>query len=69
MNTFGRNLQLSALDDLDLFERLVAGFGSALLNLFNNVVALEDLAKDDVTTIKPPRILSVSPKPRFCMML
>lgn len=54
VNTFGRNLQLSALGDLDLLDRLVAGLGRALLNLLNDVVALEDLAKDDVTAIEPP---------------
>jgi hypothetical protein len=54
VNTFGRNLQLSALGDLDLLDRLVTGLGRALLNLLNDVVALEDLAKDDVTAIEPP---------------
>lgn len=54
VNTFGRNLQLAALGDLDLLDGLVAGLGGALLDLLNDVVALEDLAEDNVTAIEPP---------------
>lgn len=54
VNTFGRNLQLSALGDLDLLEGLVTGLGSTLLDLLDDIVALENLAEDDVTAIEPP---------------
>ena len=60
MNTFRRNLQLAALDNLDRLLRLVAGLSLDVLDLVDNVVALEDLAKDDVTAIEPPLIFIVS---------
>jgi hypothetical protein len=53
VNTFGRNLQLSALNNLDLIQRLVAGLGGALLDLLYDIVSLEHLAEDDVTAIEP----------------
>lgn len=54
VNTFRRNLQLAALDDLDRLEGLVAGGGLGVLDLLDNFVALEDLTEDDVSAIEPP---------------
>jgi len=68
VNTFRRNLQLAALDNLDRLLRLVAGLSLDVLDLVDNVVALEDLAEDDVTAIEPPlyglatNILPVKPE-------
>lgn len=53
MNTFGRNLQLSALGDLDLLEGFVTRLGRTLLDLVDDIVALENLAEDDVAAIEP----------------
>lgn len=56
MDTFRGNLQLAALGDLDGLDGLVARLGGRVLNLLHDVVALEDLAEDDVTTIEPTGI-------------
>lgn len=53
MNTFRRNIQLATLDNLDLVDRLVAAAGGTVLNLVDDLVALEDLTEDDVATIEP----------------
>ena len=52
--TFFGNRQLARLGDLDRLNGLVARPGLDLLDLLDNVVALEDLAEDDVTAVKPP---------------
>lgn len=53
VNTFGRNLQLAALDDLDSLRGLVAGRSLEVLDLVNDVVALEDFAENDVAAVQP----------------
>lgn len=53
MNTFFGHWQFSALDDLDCLLGLVAGELLDILNLLDNLVALEDLAEDDVLAIQP----------------
>lgn len=53
MNTFRGDLQLSALGNLDRLDGLVR-LGLDLLDLLDDVEALEDLAEDDVTAIEPP---------------
>jgi hypothetical protein len=54
VNTFRRDLKLSTLGDLDRLLGLVTGLGLGVLDLLNNVVALEDLAKNDVSAVQPP---------------
>jgi hypothetical protein len=49
----GFKLQLPALDDLDSLGGLVVGALGDVLNLLNDIVALKDLAENDVATIKP----------------
>lgn len=53
MNTFFGHRQLPALDDLDCLLGLVARVLLDILNLLDNVVALEDLAEDNVLAIQP----------------
>ena len=53
VNTFGRDLELATLDNLDSLFRLVACQGLYILNHLDNRVALEHLAENDVTTIEP----------------
>lgn len=53
MNTFGRNLELSALGNLDSLDRLVAGRSLRVLDLLDNVVALEDLTEDNMASVEP----------------
>lgn len=60
MDTFFGHRQLPALDDLDRLLGLVAGVLLGVLNLLNDVVALEDLAEDDVLAIQPPEQTVVS---------
>jgi hypothetical protein len=52
MNTFGRNLQLAALGNLD-FRLGTVGGGGSVLNLLNDIVTLENFAEDDVSAIEP----------------
>lgn len=52
MNTFGRNLQLAALGNLDFRLGTVGGTWS-VFNLFNDIVTLENFAEDDVSAIEP----------------
>lgn len=60
MYTFGGNLQLAAILNLDLLVRLVARRLGHVLDLLDNIVALGDLAKDDVLAVEPPGYLSAS---------
>lgn len=53
VDTFFGNGQLAALGDLDGQLGLVAGVLLDVLNLLDNLVALEDLAEDDVLAIQP----------------
>lgn len=53
MRTLRRGVQLATLDNLDLLNGPIIGAGFRILDLLNNVVALQDLAKDNMTTIKP----------------
>lgn len=54
MDTFRGNLQLAALGDLDSLGWLIAGRGLGALDLLDNLIALQDLAEDDVLAIEPP---------------
>lgn len=59
VNTFCGHLQLAALGDLDLLPRLVAGRCLGVLDYLDELVALKNLAEDDVAAIKPaeqPRV-------------
>lgn len=47
-------LELPALDDLDRLYRFVRTALGHVLDLVNNVVALQDFTEHDVTTIEPP---------------
>lgn len=62
VNTFFGHRQLSTLDDLDGLLGLVAGVLLDVLNLLNDVIALEDLAEDNVLAVQPAvfKISSVS---------
>ena len=53
VNTFFRNLQFAALDDLHLLLWLVTGVLLRVLNLVDNLIALKNFAKDNVTSIEP----------------
>jgi hypothetical protein len=53
LNTFGRNLQFAALGDLDRLRRLVSWALGHILNGIDDLVALEDLAENDVAAIEP----------------
>jgi hypothetical protein len=52
-NTFFRHLKLAALDDLDRLLWLVARVLGHVLDLLDDLVALEHLAEDDVLAIQP----------------
>lgn len=53
VNTFFGNRQLSALDDRHSRLGLVARVLLNILDLLDNVVALEDLAEDNMLAIQP----------------
>jgi hypothetical protein len=53
VNTFLGNLELSALGNLDGLDWLVAGALGHVLDLVYDLVALKDLAEDDVAAIEP----------------
>lgn len=54
VNTFCGNLEFTTLDNLDGGKGLVTGGSLEVLDLVDNVVALEDLSEDDVTSVQPP---------------
>jgi hypothetical protein len=53
VNTFLGYLELTALGNLDGLDGLVAAALGDVLNLVDNLVALKDLAEDDVAAIEP----------------
>ena len=53
MDTFFGDLQLAALDDLDLLDGPITRLGRSVLNDLDDLVALEDLAEDNVTAVEP----------------
>ena len=53
MNTFRGHLQFATLGDFDGLGGLIARLRLGLLDLLNNVVALEDFAEDDVAVVEP----------------
>ena len=53
VNTFRGDLQLAALGDLDRLDGLVAAGGGVLLDLLHDIVALENLAENDMLSIEP----------------
>ena len=53
VDTFFWHLELAALSDLDGLGWLVAGALRRILDFLDNLVALEDLAEDDVAAIEP----------------
>jgi len=53
VNTFRGDLQLATLGDLDSLLRLVTMSSRVALDLLHDVVALKNLAEDDVLAIKP----------------
>jgi hypothetical protein len=53
MNTFFWHLQLAALDNLDGLHRLVARALGHILDLVDDIVALKDLSKDDMSPVEP----------------
>ena len=52
-STFFRHLKLAALDDLDCLLRLVARVLGHVLDLLDDLVALEHFAEDDVLAVQP----------------
>ncbi len=54
VDTFLWDLQLSALDNLDSYSGFIVGALLHIFNGFDNVIAFEDFAEDDVTAIEPP---------------
>jgi len=55
-DTFVWNLELAALDDLHFLRRLVTRRLGHVLDLVDDVVAFQNLAKDDVTAVQPRRL-------------
>jgi hypothetical protein len=53
VNTFRWHLELSALGDLDRLDGLVARGLGHLLDLLDDIVAVEDLTEDDVAAVEP----------------
>lgn len=53
VNTFRWDLELSALGNLDGLDRLIARALRDVLDRLDDIVALEDLAEDDVATVEP----------------
>jgi hypothetical protein len=53
VNTFRWDLELSALGNLDCLDRLVAGTLGDVLDLVNDIIALKDLAEDNVAAVEP----------------
>lgn len=55
MNTFGRDLELATLGDLDSLLGLVAGKLLDVLDLVDDLVTLEDLSEDNMASIEPTK--------------
>lgn len=55
MYTFLGHLELPALGDFDRLDRLVARALGHVFNLVDDIVALDNLAKDNVAAIEPAR--------------
>ena len=53
MDTFFGHLKLATLGNLNRLDGLVTGGLVHILNLLYNVIALKNLAKDDVAPVKP----------------
>ena len=53
MNTFLGHLELTALGNLDCLDWLVTTALWNVLDLFYNIVSLQDLAEDDVAAVEP----------------
>lgn len=53
VDTFRGNLELAALGDLDRLSRSITSAGLGVLDLLDDIVALEDLAENDVLAIEP----------------
>jgi hypothetical protein len=54
VDTFSWDFKLAALGNLDNLDRLIAASSRGVFDLLDDFVTLEDLAEDDVTTVKPP---------------
>lgn len=54
VNTFCGNLEFATLDNLDSGKGLVTWGSLEVLDLVDDVVALEDLSEDDVASVQPP---------------
>jgi len=50
---FGAHVDLAALGNLDSLNRLAATADSSVLDLLDNVVAVDDLAEDNVLAVEP----------------
>jgi len=60
VNTFGGNLELAALDDLDIVDGPVGLGCGRVFDLFDYIVALKNLAEDDVAAVEPAgRVLAM----------
>ena len=57
MDTFFWNWEFATLDDLHWGSWLVSWVLWDVFNLLDNIVALEDFAKDNVSTVKVTRIM------------
>lgn len=53
MYTFLGHLELAALSNLDCFGGLVTGTLGHVLNLLDDIVALKDLAEDNMAAVEP----------------
>lgn len=53
MDTFRGNLELAALGNLDGHGGSIARTGLGVLDRLDDIVALEDLAENDVLAIEP----------------
>lgn len=65
VNTFRGDLELAALGNLDGLLGLVAGEGLGQLDLLDDLVALNDLAEDDVLAVEPPNPTSQFQAPMY----
>lgn len=65
VNTFRGDLELAALGNLDGLLGLVAGEGLGQLDPLDDLVALNDLAEDDVLAVEPPNPSSQFPTPMY----